>query len=150
MNNKSIFSITLTIAVVLAFRGTESIISYELAPPQNGDMKIEVQNQRFNSSAPLNKGYAYQLPVKIEGMNHQEVTVVSSANTPNGTIVANGSRLIDSSFDTKTTYVDLIGNHSIDVNLFNTCGFRLDGAKVCENTIMEGELVLLNFNAISK
>ena len=29
------------------------------------------------------------------------------------------------------------------------CAVRLNGTKVCENTIMEGELVLLNFNTLN-
>ena len=31
---------------------------------------------------------------------------------------------------------------------FNYCAVRLNGSKVCENTIMGGELVLLNFNTL--
>jgi hypothetical protein len=79
-------------------------------------------------------------------MDQQEVNVSSSANTASGISVAKGSQLIDSRLNTKTIYVYLYGNHSAEVNSFNTCAVRLNGTKVCENTIMEGELVLLNFN----
>ena len=60
-------------------------------------------------------------------------------------LVLQKAQLIDSHFNTKTIYVYLYGNHSAEANSFNTCAVRLNGTKVCENTIMEGELVLLNF-----
>jgi hypothetical protein len=78
-------------------------------------------------------------------MDQQEVNVSSEANTDSGNGVAKGSQLIDSRFNTKTIYVCLYGNDSAEVNSFNTCAVRLNGTKVSESTIMEGELVLLNF-----
>lgn len=60
--------------------------------------------------------------------------------------VLHKAQLIDSRFNTKTIYVYLYGNDSAEVNSFNTCAVRLNVPKVCENTIMEGELVLLNSN----
>ena len=36
-----------------------------------------------------------------------------------------------------------------EVDSFNSCEVRLNGTKVCENTIMEEELVLLNVNPIN-
>jgi hypothetical protein len=77
-------------------------------------------------------------------MEQQEVNVSSSANIASGISVAKGS--LDSRLNTKTIYVYLYGNHSAEVNSFNTCAVILNGTKVCENTIIEGELVLLNFN----
>ena len=45
----------------------------------------------------------------------------------------------------KTTCVYLYGNLSAQANSFNTGAVRLNSTKVCENTIRERELVLLNF-----
>lgn len=81
-------------------------------------------------------------------MDWEEVNVISSANSVSGISVAKGSQLIDIRFNTKTIYIYLYGKHSAQVDLFNYCAVRLNGSKVCENTIMEGELVL-NFNTLN-
>jgi hypothetical protein len=65
--------------------------------------------------------------------------------TPLVESVLQKAQLIDSRFKTKTIYVYLYGNARAEVNSFNTCAVRLNSTKVCENTIMEGELLLLNF-----
>ena len=65
---------------------------------------------------------------------------VRRTNTASGISVAKGSQLIDSHFNTKTIYVYLYGNHSAEVNSFNI---------YANTTIMEGEIVLLNFNALN-
>lgn len=140
------------VAIGLVFVGTESTISHELATTQKGDVRVGLQENGSDSTAlrdyPLAKEYAYRLQVKVEGINQEEVNVTSTADTPSGISVAIGFQLIDTHFDTKTIYVYLYGNHSTDVSSFNTCGVKLDGTKVCANSIMEGELVLLNFNAL--
>jgi hypothetical protein len=82
-------------------------------------------------------------------MDRQEVNVISSANTATGISVAKCSQLIDIRFNTKTIYVYLYGKHSAEVDSYNYCAVRLNGSKVCENTIMQGELVLLNFNTLN-
>jgi hypothetical protein len=153
MNNKSIFCTTFIIAIGVCFANPEIDVSYGLAYTHDGnDTTTKIQEQDSNTTtikSPSDKDYAYRLQVKVEGLNQQEVNVISSANTASGISVAKGSQLIDSRFNTKTIYVYLYGNHSAEVNSFNTCAVRLNGTKVCENTIMEGELVLLNFNALN-
>lgn len=150
MNNRSIFCTTFIIAIGVCFANPEIAISYGLVNTHDGnDTTTKIQEHDSNTTAikaPSHKDYAYRLQVKVEGMDQQEVNVSSSANTASGISVAKGSQLIDSHFNTKTIYVYLYGNHSAEVNAFNTCAVRLNGTKVCENTIMEGELVLLNFN----
>ncbi len=150
MNNKSIFCTTFIIAIGVCFANPEIDVSYGLAYTHDGnDTTTKIQEQDSNTTAikaPSDKDYAYRLQVKVEGLNQQEVNVISSANTASEISVAKGSQLIDSRFNTKTIYVYLYGNHSAEVDSFNTCAVRLNGTKVCENTIMEGELVLLNFN----
>lgn len=138
------------IAIEVCFANPEIAVSYGLANTQDGnDTTTKIQEQHSNITAikaPSDKDYAFRLQVKVEGLDQQEVNVSSSANTASGISVAKGSQLIDSRLNTKTIYVYLYGNHSAEVNSFNTCAVRLNGTKVCENTIIEGELVLLNFN----
>ena len=79
-------------------------------------------------------------------MDWQEVNVISSANTASGISVAKGSQLIDIRFNTKIImFIYMVS----EVDSFNSCEVRLNGTKVCENTIMEEELVLLNVNPIN-
>jgi hypothetical protein len=150
MNTKAIFCTTFIIATGVCFVIPEITISYGLANTHHGnDTTTKIQENDSNTTAikaPSHKDYAYRLQVKVEGLDQQEVNVSSSANTASGISVAKGSQLIDSRFNTRTIYVYLYGNHSAEVNSFNTCAVRLNGTKVCENTILEGELVLLNFN----
>ena len=150
MNTKAIFCTTFIIAIGVCFANHETAVSYGIANTHNGnDTTTKIQEHDYNTTAikaPSHKDYAYRLQVKVEGMDQQEVNVSSSANTASGISVAKGSQLIDSRFNTRTIYVYLYSNHSAEVNSFNTCAVRLNGTKACENTIMEGELVLLNFN----
>jgi hypothetical protein len=150
MNSKAIFCTTFIIAIGVCFVIPEIAILYGLANTHDGnDTTTKIQENDSNTTAikaPSHKDYAYRLQVKVEGLDQQEVNVSSSANTASGISVAKGSQLIDSRFNTRTIYVYLYGNHSAEVNSFNTCAVRLNGTKVCENTILEGELVLLNFN----
>lgn len=150
MNNRSILCTTFIIAIGVCFVIPELAVSYGLANTHHrNDTTTKIQENDSNTTAikaPSHKDYAYRLQVKVEGLDQQEVNVSSSANTASGISVAKGSQLIDSRFNTRTIYVHLYGNHSVEVNSFNTCAVRLNGTKVCENTIMEGELVLLNFN----
>jgi hypothetical protein len=150
MNTKAIFCTTFIIATGVCFVIPEITISYGLANTHHGnDTTTKIQENDSNTTAikaPSHKDYAYRLQVKVEGLDQQEVNVSSSANTASGISVAKGSQLIDSRFNTRTIYVYLYGNHTAEVNSFNTCALRLNGTKVCENTIMERELVLLNFN----
>jgi hypothetical protein len=150
MNSKAIFCTTFIIAIGVCFVIPEIAISYGLANTHDGnDTTTKIQENDSNTTAikaPSHKDYAYRLQVKVEGLDQQEVNVSSSANTASGISVAKGSQLIDSRFNTRTIYVYLYGNHKPEVNSFNTCAVRLNGTKVCENTILEGELVLLNFN----
>jgi hypothetical protein len=150
INNRSILCTPIIIAIGVCFANPEIAISYGLANTHDG---MTQQPKSKNTipipptiKAPSHKDYAYRLQVKVEGLDQQEVNVSSSANTASRISVAKGSQLIDSRFNTRTIYVYLYGNHSAEVNSFNTCSVRLNGTKVCENTIMEGELVLLNFN----
>jgi len=144
MNNRSIFCTTFIFAIGVCFVIPGIAISYGLVNTHDGnDTTTKIQEHDSNTTAikaPSHKDYAYRLQVKVEGMDQQEVNVSSSPNTASGISVAKGY------FNTKTIYVYLYGNHSAEVNSFNTCAVRLNGTKVCENTIMEGELVLLNFN----
>lgn len=143
MNNRSIFCTTSIIAIGVYFVIPEIAVSYGLVNTHYGnDTTIKIQEHDSSTTAikaPSDKDYAYRLQVKVEGMHQQ-------ANTAKGISVAKGSQLIDSHFNTKTIYGYLYGNHSAEVNSFHTCAVRLNGTKVCENTIMEGELILLNFN----
>ena len=144
MNTKAIFCTTFIIAIGVCFANPEIAVSYGLVDTHDGnDTTTKIQEHDSNTTAikaPSHKDYAYRLQVKVEGMDQQEVNVSSSPNTASGISVAKGY------FNTKTIYVYLYGNHSAEVNAFNTCAVRLNGTKVCENTIMEGELVLLNIN----
>ena len=88
------------------------------------------------------KDASYRLQVNID---EHEINVISSAHIAGGINVTNVSRVIDSRFNTKTTCVYLFGNLSAQANSFNMCAVRLNSTKVCENTIRERELVLLNF-----
>ena len=150
MNTKAIFCTTSIIAIGVYFVIPEIAVSCGLANTHDGnDTTSKIQEYDSNTTtikAPSHKDYAYRLQVKVEGLDQQEVNVSSSANTASGISVAKGSQLIDNRFNTRTIYVYLYGNHSAEVNSFNTCAVRLNGTKVYENTIMEGELVLLNFN----
>jgi hypothetical protein len=136
------------IAIGVLFANPEIAVSYGLANTHDGnDTTTKIQEHDSNTTvikAPSDKNYAYRLQVKVEGMEQQEVNVSSSANIASGISVAKGS--LDSRLNTKTIYVYLYGDHSAEVNSFNTCAVILNGTKVCENTIIEGELVLLNFN----
>ena len=79
-------------------------------------------------------------------MDRQEVNVISSANTASGISVAKGSHLlISDSIQKSFMFIYMVS----EVDSFNSCEVRLNGTKVCENTIMEEELVLLNFNPIN-
>lgn len=51
-------------------------------------------------------------------------------------LVLQKAQLIDSHLNTKTIYGYLYGNNSAEVNSFHTCAVRLNGTKVCENTII--------------
>jgi hypothetical protein len=95
MNNKSIFCTTFIIAIGVCFANPEIDVSYGLAYTHDGnDTTTKIQEQDSNTTAikaPSDKDYAYRLQVKVEGMDQQEVNVISSANTASGISVAKGS-----------------------------------------------------------
>ena len=79
-------------------------------------------------------------------MDRQEVNVISSANTLVELVLQRVlSLLISDSIQKSFMFIYMV----TEVDSFNSCEVRLNGTKVCENTIMEEELVLLNVNPIN-
>ena len=79
-------------------------------------------------------------------MDRQEVNVISSANTLVELVLQRVlSLLISDSIQKSFMFIYMV----TEVDSFNSCEVRLNGTKVCEDTIMEEELVLLNVNPIN-
>ena len=72
------------IAISVYFTNFDAIISYEFPPTMAANSTdIAVQEQQFNATS-TDKGYAYKLQVRAEGMDQQDVNVTSSANIADG------------------------------------------------------------------
>lgn len=139
MNIRSIFCTTFIIAIGVCFANPEIAVSYGLVirtmemtqqPKSKNTIPILLLSKLLRTRIMLiDTKLKSKVWISRKSMSCRRPTLLVE-------LVLQKAQLIDSHLNTKTIYGYLYGNNSAEVNSFHTCAVRLNGTKVCENTII--------------